>query len=114
MALMREIVEIDPSYFEEEAQQPIWFDSMVEEYDTIIRNIAWEVVIRMEGKSVVGSRWAYKVKQATDGSVEKHKAIFVARGFSQVEGIDYDDIFALVTRYSSIRSFLSLSAQMGW
>ena len=44
---------------------------MVEEYDSIIRNNAWEVVPRPMGKSVVGSRWIYKVKQATYGSVEK-------------------------------------------
>ena len=46
--------------------------------------------------------------------MEKHKARFVACGFSQVEGIDYDETFALVTRYSSIISMLALSAQMGW
>jgi len=63
---------------------------------------------------VVSSRWLYKVKQAADGSVEKHKARFVARGFSQVEGIDYDETFAPIARYSSIRSMLALSAQMGW
>ena len=63
-------------------QQPTWVDAMVEEYDSIIRNSAWEVVPRPVGKSVVGSRWIYKVKQAIDGSVEKYKAIFVAMGFS--------------------------------
>ena len=72
---------------------------MVEEYDSIIRNNAWEVVPRPVGKLLVGSRWIYKVKQETDGSVEKHKARFVARGFSQVEGIEYEDNFALVARY---------------
>ena len=46
--------------------------------------------------------------------MEKYKAIFVARGFSQVEGIEYDDTFTLVARYSSIRSILALSVQMGW
>jgi hypothetical protein len=61
-----------------------------------------------------GSRWIYKVKQAADGSIEKHKAIFVAKGFSQVEGIDYEETFAPVARYSSIRSILALSVQMGW
>ena len=50
------------------------------------------------------------MKQAVGGSVEKYKARFVARGFSQVEGIDYEDNFALVVRYSWIRSILSLSA----
>jgi hypothetical protein len=63
---------------------------------------------------VVVSRWIYKVKQAVDGNVEKYKARFVARGFSQIEGIDYDETFAPVARYSSIRSILALSAQMGW
>ena len=58
--------------------------------------------------------WLYKVKQVVDGSVEKHKEIFVARGFSQVEGIDYHETFALDARYSSIRSMLALSTQMGW
>ena len=61
-----------------------------------------EVVPRPEGKSVVTSRWNYKVKYVADGSIEKHKARFVARGFSQVEGIDYDETFSLVARYASI------------
>ena len=87
---------------------------MVEEYDSIVRNSVWDVVPRPENKSVVSSRWLYKLKKATDSSVEKHKARFVARGFSQVKGIDYDDNFAPVARYSSIRSMLALSTQMGW
>eukprot|EP00253_Pinus_taeda_P035937 PITA_35937 len=71
---------------------------MVEEYDSIIWNSVWDVVPRPQGKSVVSSRWLYKVKQAVDGSVEKHKARFVAWGFSQVKGIDYDENFAPVAR----------------
>ena len=61
---------------------------MVEEYDSIVRNYVWDVVLRPQDKSVVSSRWLYKVKQAADGSVEKQKARFVARGFSWVKGID--------------------------
>lgn len=87
---------------------------MVEEYNSIIWNSVWDVVPRPANKSVVSSRWLYKVKQVADGSVEKHKARFVGQGFSQVEGIDYDETFATVARYSSIRSMLALSAQMGW
>ena len=49
---------------------------MVEEYDSIVRNSAWEIVPRPVGKSVVGSRWIYKVKKVADGSVEKYKARF--------------------------------------
>ena len=86
---------------------------MVEEYDYIMQNSVWDVVPRLGDKSMVTSRWLYKVKQAADGSIEKHKARFVAHGFSQVEVIDYDETFAPVARYSSIRSILPLSTQMG-
>ena len=103
-----------PSYFVEAVQEPTWVDAMVEEYDSIVRNSAWEIVPRPVGKSVVGSRWIYKVKQVADGSIEKYKAIFVARGFSWLEGIDYEETFAPVTWYSSIRTILALLAQMGW
>ena len=65
------------------------------------------------GKSVVGSRWIYKVKKDVDGSIEKYKARFVAWGFSQIKGIDYEENFALVAWYSSIRTILYLSTQMG-
>jgi hypothetical protein len=87
---------------------------MVEEYDSIVKNSAWEIVPRPVDKSVVGLRWIYKVKKTANGSVEKYKARFVAWGFSQIKGIDYDDTSAPVARYSSIRSIFALSVQMGW
>ena len=114
MDFMTKSVEIEPSSFEETVQQKNWVDAMVEEYDSIIRNNAWEVIPRREGKLVVGSKRIYKVKHVANGSVEKHKARFVAKGFSQVEGIDYDDTFSPFSRYSYIRSILALSKDMGW
>ena len=101
MALVGECVETEPSSFEEVVHQPIWVDAMVEEYDSIVQNSFWDVVLRPENKSVVSYCWLYKVKHVDD-SVEKHKARFVAHGFSQVEEIDYDETFSLVARYSSI------------
>ena len=87
---------------------------MVGEYDSTMWNEAWEVVPRPEGKSVVTSRWIYKVKYAAAGSIEKRKARFVARGFSQVEGIDYEETFAPVAQYTSIRTVMAIVAEMGW
>jgi hypothetical protein len=113
MALMNKCIVTKQSSFQEAVQDPIWFDSMVDEYDSIVKNSAWEIVPRPADKSVVGSRWIYKVNHADDGSVEKYKAKFVASGLSQIEGIDYDETFACLARYSFIRSILSLSAQMG-
>ena len=82
---------------------------MQEEYSSIMKNDVWEVVLRPEGKSVVTYRWLYKIKHAADGSIEKFKARFVARGFSQVEGVDYEETTALVARYTSIRSITSIT-----
>jgi hypothetical protein len=87
---------------------------MIEEYDSIVHNDVWEVVLRPVGKSIVTSRWLYKTKYVADGSIEKHKARFVARGFSQIEGVHYDETFAPVARYTSIMSIISIVAEMGW
>ena len=62
----------------------------------------------------MSSKWIYKTKHNADGIIEKYKARFVARGFSQKEGIDYEETFAPVSRYTSIRSILALAAVMKW
>ena len=82
--------------------------------DHIMKNDFWEVVPRPEGKPVVTSKWLYKIKHATDGSIEKFKARFVARGFSQVEGVYYEETFSLVAQYTSIYSIISIAVEMGW
>jgi hypothetical protein len=88
-------------------------DSTEEEYDSIMQNDVWEVVPRHEGMSMVTSRWLYKIKYVADDNIEKHKARFVARGFYQVEGIDYDETFAPVVRYTSIKSIMAIAVEMG-
>ena len=71
-----------------------------------MKNDVQDVVLRPEDKYVVTSKWIYKIKHAANGSIEKYKEIFVARGFSQKEGIYYEETFALVSIYTSIRSVL--------
>ena len=87
---------------------------MVEEYQSIMKNDVWEIVPRTEGKSVVTFRWLYKIKHGVDGNIEKYKANFVSRGFSQKEGVDYDETFALMTQYTSSRSIISISSALEW
>ena len=79
-----------------------------------MKNDVQDVVPRPEGKSVMTSKWIYKIKHATDGSIEKYKARFVAHGFSQKEEIDYEETFAPVARYTSIILVLYLAAVMKW
>ena len=57
-------------------------EAMAKEYASIKKNDVWQIAPRPEGKSVVTSRWLYKIKYVVDGSIEKFKERFVARGFS--------------------------------
>jgi hypothetical protein len=56
---------------------------MLEEYRSIIKNNVWDIVSRPKDKSMVSFKWIYKIKHATNGSVENFKARFVGRGFTQ-------------------------------
>ena len=75
---------------------------MVEDYTSIMRNDVWDIMERQKGKLVVSSRWLYKIKHVADDRIDNFKEKFVARGFSQNEGVDYEDTFSPITRYDSI------------
>ena len=114
MALLSDIIDAKPSSFEEAVEKKVRKDAMLEEYQSIMKNDVWDIVPRRKGNSVVTFKWIYKKKHAANRSIEKYKARFVARGFSQKEGIDYEDTFALVARYTSIRAIMVIAAKMGW
>jgi len=78
-----------------------------------MKNGVWEIVPRQSDKSIVTSKWIYKIKHDVDGRIRKYKAIFVAWVFSQEEGIDYEETFALIARYTTIISLVSLASTMG-
>ena len=88
---MCDLVNQETNNYEEDAQKKEWVETMMEEYRLIMKNDVWDIVSKLENKSVVSYKWIYKIKHAVDGSIEKYKARFVARGFSQKEGIDYED-----------------------
>ena len=110
---MSHIIDFEPSCYEEASSQPVWRDAMMEEYHSIMKNDVWDIVLRREGEFVVISKCIYKIKHIFDRSIERHKTRFVARGFSQVEVIDYEETFSLVARYSSIWTIISLATSMG-
>ena len=113
-SILCDFIDKEPSSYEEAIERKEWKDAMIKEYQSIMKNDFLDVVPRPEGKSVVTSKWIYKIKHVADGSIEKYKARFVAPSFSQKEGIDYEENFAPVARYTSIRSVLALAAVMKW
>jgi hypothetical protein len=114
MALMCNLLDEEPTCFEEAIQKKEWADAMTEEYQSIIKNDVWEIVPRSKSKDVVSSKCLFKIKHAADGSIEKYKARFVTCGFYQKEGIDYEETFAPVARYTLIRIIIALAAKMKW
>eukprot|EP00253_Pinus_taeda_P003236 PITA_03236 len=93
---MTKLVDTEPSSFEEEIEKLVWVDEMVEEYESIVKNSVQEVTPRLANKSIVGLRWICNVNHASDGSIKKYKAKLLAKGYSQVVGIDYEETFSLV------------------
>ena len=87
---------------------------MKEELDALSKNHTWDLVTLPSGKSVVGCKWIYKIKTHSDGSIERYKALLVAKGFTQEYGIDYKETFALVACISSIRALLTIVAASKW
>ena len=76
--------------------------------------ILGDLVPLPKGRKLVRCKWVYRTKYALDGSVERLKERLVAKGFSQVEGIDYNETFAPVAKMSSICLVLSLAALHNW
>ena len=114
MALMSHILDFKHSSYDEVANEWVLRDAMMEEYPSIMKNDVSEIISRTEGNSMVTSNWIYKIKHAVDGSIEKYKVRFMAKGFSQREGVDYEETFSLISRYTSIRTIVSLASVMGW
>ena len=80
----------------------------------IEKNESWRLVDRPAHKNVIGVKWIFKTKLNADGSVNKHKARLLVKGYSQEPGIDYNDTFAPVSRLDTIKLLLILVAQTGW
>ncbi|CAA7057839.1 unnamed protein product [Microthlaspi erraticum] len=86
-----------------------WNGGMTEEMESLWKNGTWIIVDRPKDKKVIGSRWLYRLKSGIPGvESERHKARVVARGFTQKEGIDYQEVFAPVVKHLSIRILMSL------
>jgi hypothetical protein len=104
----------DLETFVEASGHPDWDTTMNEEYRSLMVNDTWDLVPLPKGRKLVRCKWVYKTKYALDGSVERHKSRLVAKGFSQVEGIDYNETFSPVAKMNSNSLVLSLAALQKW
>eukprot|EP00253_Pinus_taeda_P010456 PITA_10456 len=88
----------------------LWKEAMVDEMASLHKNEAWDLVELLDGKKPIGSKWVFKKKTNAEGKVETYKARLVVKGYSQVSGIDFGDIFSPDSKVTSIRLILSVAA----
>ena len=81
---------------EESLKNENWLESMHQELYQFVRNDVWELVPRLKDTHVIGTKWIFKNKIDEDGELLRNKSRLVAQGCTQVEGVDFDESFALV------------------
>uniref|UniRef100_A0A2N9IBU1 Reverse transcriptase Ty1/copia-type domain-containing protein n=1 Tax=Fagus sylvatica TaxID=28930 RepID=A0A2N9IBU1_FAGSY len=87
---------------------------MGEEFDALQLNGTWSLTPRPPNKNVIRNKWVYKLKQKSDGSIDRYKARLVAKGFEQKDGIDYTETFSPMVKPTTICVVLTLAGHFGW
>lgn len=112
------ILEIPEPKILNEAKRSIywseWERALEDEILSLKENNVWHVVPRPDGRKIVNGKWVFKVKGNALGEVERFKARYVAKGFTQVQGLDYEETFAPVVRLDSLRLLLAISSNRRW
>lgn len=90
-----------------------WWQAMVEELRSIIKNDTWDLIDQTNDSVPIGSRLVLRNKANPNGSIQRRKAKLVAQGFSQRPGVHFNETFAPVARLGSIRLMISLAARYG-
>lgn len=96
------------------AKNQNWKEAMKREIEAVEKNGTWKLTQLPTGHKAIRLKWVFKIKRNTNGDIIKYKARIVAKGYVQKEGVDFDEIFAPVTRIETVRMLLALAANNGW
>ena len=114
VALIATACNEEPLSFEDASENEEWMAAMQSELDSISKNGTWELCDLPKGKNAIGTKWVYKVKRKSNGSIERYKARLVAKGYAQQYGIDYEETFAPTSRMTTIHIVVALATHLGW
>ncbi|KAL6347067.1 hypothetical protein AAG906_012318 [Vitis piasezkii] len=99
----------EPRGFKSAAKHPEWLSAIDDEIQALKKKYTWNLVRRPINHNVVGCRWIFKTKLHVNGSIESHKARLMAKGFSQIHGLNFEDTFSPMVCPATIRIILSIT-----
>ncbi|GJS27281.1 putative ribonuclease H-like domain-containing protein [Tanacetum coccineum] len=105
---------VEPKKVIQALTDPSWIEAMQDELLQFKLQKVWTLVDLPHGKRAIGTKWVYRNKKDDRGIMVRNKARLVAQGYTQEEGIDYDEVFAPVARLEAIRLFLAYASFMGF
>ncbi|XP_022861288.1 uncharacterized protein LOC111381706 [Olea europaea var. sylvestris] len=108
------ISQIKPKKVEEALRDECWVNAMHEELNQFVRNNVWNLVPRPDDSNMIGTKWIFKNKIDNQCTITRNKARLVVQGYTQVEGVDFDETFAPVARLESIRILLVVACTLGF
>jgi hypothetical protein len=108
------LAQTEPKKVDEALQDEGWVSAMHYELHQFTRNDVWTLVPRPAEQNIIGTKWIFKNKTDEHGTVVRNKARLVSQGYTQIEGVDFDETFALVARLESIRILLSIACHLGF
>ncbi|GJU07870.1 putative ribonuclease H-like domain-containing protein [Tanacetum coccineum] len=106
--------QVEPKKVIQALTDPSWIEAMQDELLQFKLQKVWTLVDLPYGKRAIGTKWVYRNKKDDRGIVVRNKARLVAQGYTQEEGIDYDEVFAPVARIEAIRLFLAYASFMNF
>ena len=106
--------DIESTSYIEATSHPHWKEAMQSELAALDANHTWSLTFLPPGKKPIGCRWVYKIKRHSDGTIERFKAGLVAKGYTQLEGLDYHDTFSPTAKMITVHCLLALAAAQNW
>ena len=105
---------VEPTFYYQVMSNPKWQAAMAAEIAALEVNNTWTLTPLPASKKPIGCKWVYKIKYKANGSIERYKAMLMAKGFTQKEGVDYFETFSPVAKMVSVKVLLAVVAIKGW
>lgn len=94
--------------------QPHWLEAMQQEYNDLLTKNTWTLTPLPSHRKAIGCKWVFRVKENSDGTLNKYKARLVAKGFNKQYGFDYHETFSPVVKPATIKVILTLALTHKW